>query len=290
MQSAEVGVCYRPPDQEDQVDKALHRQIGIAARSQALVVVEDFNHSNISWRDNTAGHKQYRRFLEFINGNFLLQAIEEPVRKGAMLDLVLTNREGLVGDVKLMGNLGCSDHEVVEFKILRSSKKGALLKLETLDFRRAVFALFRNLVVLFDIFVSDMEGGTECSLSKFAHDTKLCGVIAFSGEDYKLLGVDLSELSELERALEEAGLDSVIPTLFLAEVVLTYMENSRSDALIGWAAEHFSQACFLLYEQMCPDDPFGRVMQQHFRQLNSTLCSLAQYPDGKAQQRRFLAQ
>lgn len=48
-----------------------------------------------------------------------------------------------------------------------------------------------------------------------------------SGEDYKLLGVDLSELSELERALEGAGLDSGAPTLFIAEVVLTYMENSR---------------------------------------------------------------
>ncbi|KFP68302.1 Leucine carboxyl methyltransferase 2, partial [Cariama cristata] len=113
------------------------------------------------------------------------------------------------------------------------------------------------------------------------------GAITFSGEDYKLLGVDLAELSELERALEEAGLDNEIPTLFIAEVVLTYMENSRSDALIQWAAEHFSQACFLLYEQMHPEDPFGHVMQQHFSQLNSALRSLAQYPDCEAQQRRF---
>ncbi|NXE57171.1 TYW4 protein, partial [Casuarius casuarius] len=114
------------------------------------------------------------------------------------------------------------------------------------------------------------------------------GAIAFSGEDYKLLGVDLSELSKLEKALEEAGLDNEVPTLFLAEVVLTYMENSRSDALIEWAAERFSQACFVLYEQMHPEDPFGRVMQQHFSQLNSTLHSLAQYPDREAQRRRFL--
>ncbi|KGL91851.1 Leucine carboxyl methyltransferase 2, partial [Charadrius vociferus] len=126
-------------------------------------------------------------------------------------------------------------------------------------------------------------------LSALVGDTEWegLGVIAFSGEDYKLLGVDLSELSELERALEEAGLDNEIPTLFMAEVVLTYMENSRSDALIQWAAEHFSQACFLLYEQMHPEDPFGRVMQQHFSQLNSALNSLAQYPDCEAQQRRF---
>ncbi|NWV00822.1 TYW4 protein, partial [Upupa epops] len=114
------------------------------------------------------------------------------------------------------------------------------------------------------------------------------GAITFSGDDYKLLGVDLSELPELERALEEAGLDSEIPTLFIAEVVLTYMEIGRSDALVQWAAEHFCQACFLLYEQIGPEDPFGRVMQQHFSQLSSPLRSLAQYPDCEAQQNRFL--
>ncbi|XP_068527993.1 tRNA wybutosine-synthesizing protein 4 isoform X2 [Anas acuta] len=131
---------------------------------------------------------------------------------------------------------------------------------------------------------------TTKELSALVGDTegeRLGVATAFSGEDYKLLGVDLSELSKLSTALKEAGLDNEVPTLFIAEVVLTYLENSRSDALIQWAAEHFSQACFLLYEQMHPEDSFGRVMQQHFSQLNSALHSLSQYPDCEAQQRRF---
>ncbi|GAB0203802.1 hypothetical protein GRJ2_002845800 [Grus japonensis] len=67
------------------------------------------------------------------------------MRRGAMLDLVLTNKEGLVGDVKLKGSLGCNDHEMVEFKILRAARR-AHRKLTTLDFRRAGFGLFRDLL------------------------------------------------------------------------------------------------------------------------------------------------
>ncbi|GAB0209305.1 hypothetical protein GRJ2_003396200 [Grus japonensis] len=140
-----VGVCYRPPDQGDRADEALYRQIGAASRSQALVLMGDFNHPDICWRDNAAGHKQSRKFLECVNDNFLLQVIEEPMRKGAMLDLILTNKEGLVGDVKLKGSLGCSDHEMVEFRILRAARR-ASSKLPTLDFRRADLDLSRDLL------------------------------------------------------------------------------------------------------------------------------------------------
>ncbi|GAB0183929.1 mitochondrial enolase superfamily member 1 [Grus japonensis] len=62
-----------------------------------------------------------------------------------MLDLILTNKEGLVGDIKLKGSLGCSDHKMVEFRILRAAKR-ACSKLTTLDFRRADCGLFRDLL------------------------------------------------------------------------------------------------------------------------------------------------
>ena len=39
------------------------------------------------------------------------------------MDLILPNKEELVGDVKVGGSLCCSDHEVVEFKILRAGNK-----------------------------------------------------------------------------------------------------------------------------------------------------------------------
>ncbi|GAB0204391.1 hypothetical protein GRJ2_002904700 [Grus japonensis] len=105
----------------------------------------DFNHPDICWRDNTAEHKQSRKFLECVDDNFLLQVTEEPTRRGAMLDLILTNKEDLVGDVTLKGGLGCSDHKMVEFRILRAARR-VCSKLTTLNFRRADFDLFRDLL------------------------------------------------------------------------------------------------------------------------------------------------
>lgn len=65
---------------------------------------------------------------------------------------------------------------------------------------------------------------------------------------------------------------------------------SRSDAVISWASKLLPQSLFVLYEQMHPGDPFGRVMQNHFLKLNSTLHGLRRYPDAAAQRRRFLEQ
>ena len=77
--------------------------------------------------------------------NFLTQLVGEPTRGGALLDLLFTNREGLVGGVMVGGRLGLSNHEMIEFSILGEARK-VLSKTTTMDFRRANFGLFRTLV------------------------------------------------------------------------------------------------------------------------------------------------
>uniref|UniRef100_A0AAQ4P4P0 tRNA wybutosine-synthesizing protein 4 n=1 Tax=Gasterosteus aculeatus aculeatus TaxID=481459 RepID=A0AAQ4P4P0_GASAC len=116
------------------------------------------------------------------------------------------------------------------------------------------------------------------------------GPVHVSSAQYRLIGVDVREETRVEEALGAAGLDRAAPTLILSEVVLTYMETQSSDAVISWASKLLPQSLFVMYEQMHPGDPFGRVMQNHFLKLNSTLHGLRRYPDAAAQRRRFLEQ
>ncbi|XP_022443004.2 tRNA wybutosine-synthesizing protein 4 [Delphinapterus leucas] len=113
-------------------------------------------------------------------------------------------------------------------------------------------------------------------------------MLCFESSDYCILGLDLRQLQRLDHALGTAGLDAAAPTLLLAEAVLTYLEPDDAAALIAWAAQRFSNALFVVYEQMRPRDAFGEFMQQHFRQLNSPLHGLDRFPDAEAQQQRFL--
>jgi len=87
-----VGVYYRPPDQEEEVDEAFYRQLEVVSLPQALVLLEDFNHPDICWEDHTDRHTQSRRFLRSIDDIFLMPVVEEPTKRGVLLDLVLTSK------------------------------------------------------------------------------------------------------------------------------------------------------------------------------------------------------
>ena len=74
-----------------------------------------------------------------------MQLVREPARGTAPLDLLFTNKEGLVGDVEVGGCLGQSDHEMIDFSIHGGAWRGNS-KTATLDFRRADFELFKRLI------------------------------------------------------------------------------------------------------------------------------------------------
>ncbi|KAK4818760.1 hypothetical protein QYF61_018932 [Mycteria americana] len=140
-----VGVCYRPPNQDEEADDIFYKQLGEISQSLVLVVVGVFNLPDVCWKYNTAERQQSRRFLECVEDHFLTQLVSERTREGALLDLLFVNREGLAGDVTVGGRLQHSDHEMVEFSILGEVRSG-VSRTATLDFWRADFGLFRRLV------------------------------------------------------------------------------------------------------------------------------------------------
>lgn len=71
----------------------------------------------------------------------VMQVIDKLIRKNALL-VILQKRK--VGDLMAEDSLGSSDCEIIEFKILREVSK-TKSRIATVNFRRADFALFRNL-------------------------------------------------------------------------------------------------------------------------------------------------
>ena len=96
-------VCYRPPNQDEEVDEVFYKSLAEVSQSLALVLMEDFNLLDICWKYNTAERKQSRRFVECVEGNFLTQLVSEPTMGGASLDLLFTKRRtgGRCGGWKL---------------------------------------------------------------------------------------------------------------------------------------------------------------------------------------------
>ena len=60
-------------------------------------------------------------------------------------DLLLTNASELIGDMRIRDCLGYSDHAMVEFTLL-SNMKQTKSKIRILNFRKAKFHFFRELV------------------------------------------------------------------------------------------------------------------------------------------------
>ena len=118
------------------------------------------------WDSGTAGGRQSRRFLESVEDNFLVQVIDGPTRREALLDLVLTGAEESIREVKTGGSLGCSGRALVDFVTWRNAGL-AKSRVRTVSSRRANLQLLKELLggISWETVLKDM--GTEQSWQLF---------------------------------------------------------------------------------------------------------------------------
>lgn len=92
------------------------------------------------------------------------------------------------------------------------------------------------------------------------------GGTEIKSEVYNLISGDLRNLEEIIPKLESVGFDRSKPAIFLSECVMIYLEKQVSDTLVKWSRDYMTSCClFLTFEQIMPDDAFGRVMLQNLK-------------------------
>lgn len=67
---------------------------------------------------------------------------------------------------------------------------------------------------------------------------------------YHLVSANLKNLPLVETKLTSCGINRSLPTLFLSECVLVYIDVVDTQKLIKWIADNFPTAFYINYEQV----------------------------------------
>lgn len=107
--------------------------------------------------------------------------------------------------------------------------------------------------------------------------------------NYHIVGVDLRNIDEVALKLQQSEIDFNVPTIFLAECVLVYIESQNCHNLLKWLGSNFKSAVFVNYEQVNMNDRFGEVMLNNLRQRGCSLAGVESCISLDTQISRFLS-
>ena len=122
-----IGCIYRSPSSGMESNNQLSQLLDLVASSRPshLLIAGDFNAPEVDWTAEVprapTGHWTHE-FLEILRDHYLFQHVLTPTRyrPGQMpniLDLVLTNEEGMICNLNSHPPLGSSDHVVLTFTL-----------------------------------------------------------------------------------------------------------------------------------------------------------------------------
>ncbi|BES92462.1 leucine carboxyl methyltransferase [Nesidiocoris tenuis] len=109
------------------------------------------------------------------------------------------------------------------------------------------------------------------------------------GGNYHLVGADLRNVNEVASKMRESEVNFQLPTLFLAECVLVYIESISVANLLRWIISRFPTAMFLNYEQVNMCDRFGEIMLENLRARGCPLSGVDACLSLETQMKRFLS-
>jgi hypothetical protein len=122
------GIYRSPNSDESNNEKMLNslRRVCNEAKFTHLLLCGDFNIPEIDWIDEVSLTSQNHlafKFMESIRDCFWYQHVKNPTHSRRnqtenILDLVITNEEGMVDDIQYEAPLGKSDHLVLKFNFL----------------------------------------------------------------------------------------------------------------------------------------------------------------------------
>lgn len=105
-------------------------------------------------------------------------------------------------------------------------------------------------------------------------------------DNYYLLECDLGKPGNVEKVLNENNFDASIPTVFIDECTLIYVDPDAVDTILKFAASLPANG-FISYGMIKPEDQFGQLMVQNFRKFGASLKSIEKYPSVKSYVDRF---
>ena len=123
-----IGGIYKSPNSDavnhEQLNKLITQAVELKYKS--TVILGDFNFPEINWDTWTVNKSETHpafHFVECIRDNFLYQHTDSYTRfregqDPSCLDLVLTDKEEIIEDLKIGDKLGASDHASIVFDVL----------------------------------------------------------------------------------------------------------------------------------------------------------------------------
>lgn len=119
-----IGCIYRSPNSNEENNSKLIQDLTkICSKSNSHVLIcGDFNYPNINWENGKCSSHGASCFLEGIRDCFLHQHVTNPThhrpnQEANILDLVLTNEEGMVSRLDHKAPIGKSHHSVLTFTL-----------------------------------------------------------------------------------------------------------------------------------------------------------------------------